>query len=294
MAQVLGDKRKMPFEAENLIKQAIDRHDKNIAVACSFGKDSMAVLEMCLKVEPNIKVIFENTGVEFPETIIYKNIMKKEWGINLYETKPIGSFWSCAKSNGLPTTRKTGGKGSNSPKCCNDLKEEPALNLMKKLKVNSIFTGLQACESRSRDLLGKRYDNKKAVYMEKKYDGEIIEFCSQRWYAKKEGVWKYHPIMLWDTKKVWEGTLKRKVPINRVYTKWDIHGNIHTNPVLKISHYKDGRLLLDGVPSLYPRCGCLPCTAYISWGERLSKSHPILYNQLKKLQDPNQKELKCY
>ena len=69
----------MVFDAQDLVKQAIERDKSNIAVACSFGKDSMVVLQMALKIDPNIKVIFENTGVEFPETIKFKNKIKKEW-----------------------------------------------------------------------------------------------------------------------------------------------------------------------------------------------------------------------
>ena len=39
----------MVFEPQDLIKQAIERHKEQIAVACSFGKDSMMVLKMALK-----------------------------------------------------------------------------------------------------------------------------------------------------------------------------------------------------------------------------------------------------
>jgi len=255
------------FKAQDLVKQAIKRHRDNIAVACSLGKDSMVILHMALKVNPKIKVIFENTGVEFPETIKYKNIMKKKWSINLFETTPLKSFWQCADKYGLPTVRKQGGKGSNSPKCCKYLKEKPGLILMRKLKVNAIFTGIQACESRARDLVAKKYDNKKAPYMNKNFNDEIVEFCSQRWFTKSTGVWMYHPVMLWSIKEVWDYTKKNNIPINEVYTKW--HG-------------------------IYPRCGCLPCTAYTSWEERLSKSHHKLYLKLKKIQEPTQKRLtKC-
>ena len=152
----------MTFEAQDLIKQAIKRHKENIAVACSFGKDSITILHMALKIDPNIKVIFENTGVEFPETIQYKEKIKKLWKINLYETKPIKTFWECAEKYGLPKIRKQGGKGSNSPQCCKYLKEKPGQQLQKELKINAIITGIQACESRSRRLIEKRYDNKKA------------------------------------------------------------------------------------------------------------------------------------
>jgi len=250
----------MSFEAQELIKQAIERHGEHIAVACSFGKDSMVVLKMALNVDPNVKVIFENTGVEFPETIKYKEKMKKEWNLNLFETKPLKSFWELIDKYGLPSIRKQKGKGSNSPKCCHYLKEKPALILQRKLKVNAIITGLQACESRSRGLIAKRYDNKKAPYMSK----DDVEFCSQRWYTRSTAMWNYHPIMLWSINEVWKYIKDNNIPINEVYIKWN---------------------------KIYPRCGCLPCTAYTSWEKRLSISHPKLYRKLKSIENPEQEVL---
>ena len=250
----------MPFDADELLKGAIDRYGDQISVSCSFGKDSMLVLEKALKIDPNIKVIFFNTGVEFPETIRFKNRIKDEWNLNLYETKPIKSFWQCVKEYGLPHARKKGGKGSNAPKCCFYLKEKPARILEKKLGIKATITGLQACESNSRQLLAMRYDNKKAKYME----FDMVEFCSQRWYTRSRAMWYYHPIMLWSTEKVWDYTYKNKIPINPVYIKWG---------------------------GVYKRSGCLPCTAYLSWEKKLPISHPILYRMLKKIQDPYQTRL---
>lgn len=280
----------MKFKAEDLINQAIKRHSPHISVGCSFGKDSMAVLHMALKIKPNIKVIFENTGVEFPETIQYKERILREWKLNLHETKPIMDFWDCVDKYGLPKCRKQKGKGSNSPKCCFYLKEEPANILQKSLKVNTTFTGLQSCESRSRHLIALRYDNQKSLYMEKEHNGDIIEFCAQRWYTKSTGIWNYHPIMHWSTYEVWKYTLENKIPINPAYTLWDINGKIHNDPSISLS--KKGYLILDGIPALYNRCGCLPCTAYLDWEKKLSKSHIQLYRHLKKLQHPTQTTLK--
>jgi tRNA(Ile)-lysidine synthase TilS/MesJ len=76
------------IDAEKLTKQAIERYGENLAVACSFGKDSMVVLDMARKINPNVKVVFNNTGVEFPETIQFKNEMVKKWKLNLIETQP--------------------------------------------------------------------------------------------------------------------------------------------------------------------------------------------------------------
>lgn len=249
----------MPFEAETLIKEAIDRYGEHISVSCSFGKDSLVVLHMALKHDPNVKVVFFNTGVEFPETLRLKDRLKKEWSLNLYETKPYHkSYWDCVEEYGLPRIRaskKT--KGSNVPRCCIYLKERPASIIQKELGLMATMTGMQAVESRSRKLLALRYDNKKAPYMER----DNIEFCSQRWYTRSTGMWYYHPIMLWTTKEVWDYTREHELPVNEVYTKWN---------------------------GVYDRCGCLPCTAYIGWEKKLSKSHPSLYRHLKRLADPKQ------
>lgn len=234
------------FEAEQLIKQAIERH-KEIVVACSFGKDSIVVLHMALKYNPNIKVLFHDTGVEFPETIKYKNKLVNEWNLNLIETKPYKdmTFWKCIEKYGLPEFRSSKAK-HHTPKCCYYLKEKPAMDVYKKQKIQAVITGLMKCESRNRALLITRMDNGN----DSKDD---VEFCGQRYFTKSWNVWKYHPIAYWSEKDVWGYIKKHNIPINEVYTKWN---------------------------GLYKRCGCLPCTAYLDWEKKLSKSHPKLYEKL--------------
>ncbi len=242
----------MRFEARDLIKEVIEKYKDSTAVACSFGKDSIAVLHLALKIDPNIKVIFNNTGVEFPETIKYKEKLKKEWNLNLIETKPIKTFWECIDKYGVPKVR---GKGKNRvPKCCIYCKEKPALESYKDNNIRAVITGLLKCESRNRALLITRYDN-----------SEKVGTCGQRYYSKTWDVWKIHPIAYWSEREVWYYIKKNNIPINPVYTKWG---------------------------GIYNRCGCLPCTAYLSWEKKLSKSHPKLYRKLKKLSDPYQKTLK--
>ena len=139
------------FEPEVLIKEAIKRYGDNIAVACSFGKDSITVLYMALKYKPDIKVIFDDTGIEFPETIKYKKEITKKWNLNLIETKPYKdmTFWKCVDKYGLPNTRSNKHK-IHSPKCCYYLKEKPAMLKYKELKIRAILTGLTKAESRNR------------------------------------------------------------------------------------------------------------------------------------------------
>jgi len=239
------------FEPEVLIKEAIERYGDNIGVACSFGKDSIVVLFMALKYNPNIKVIFCNIGVEFPETLRYKEKIKKLWNLNLIETKPYKdmTFWKCLDKYGLPDTRSNKHK-IHSPKCCYYCKEKPAIDKYKELGIRAILTGLTKFESRNRALLITKMDNGND-----EKDG--IGFCGQRYFVKGWGIWKLHPIAYWREKEVFEYIKINKIPLNPVYKKWN---------------------------KIYKRCGCLPCTAYLDWEKKLSTTHPKLYNILKQKQ----------
>ena len=72
--------------AMGLIARALDTfgHDK-VAVACSFGKDSMVVLHLALRVDPKIKVFTVMTPFKFKETFEFKDRIVKEWKLNIKE-----------------------------------------------------------------------------------------------------------------------------------------------------------------------------------------------------------------
>ena len=237
------------FEPEELIKQAIERHKDHVAVACSFGKDSVAVTHMALKYKADIPIIFCNTGVEFPETIKYKNELRELWNLNLIETFPIKTFWQCIEEYGFPTMRNKG--NSRVPKCCIYCKEKPALQIYKDNNINAVITGISGTESRQRSLLIKRYDNSE-LYL----DG--VKVCGQRYYAKQTGIWKYHPLAYWEQDQVWDYFKIHEILINPVYLKWN---------------------------GIYKRCGCLPCPSYKDWENKLPVTHPSLYLKLIKLRE---------
>lgn len=238
----------MSFEAADLIEQAIKRHGDRIAVHWSGGRDSTVVLHMALQVDPNIKVIFQNTLCESGETWAYIRKLRDEWKLNLHTTLPEKTYWQCVKEYGLPAVRNQ--DGARTPKCCQYMKERPGDRMNKELGIVAYFTGLMKDESHQRFLTLSRYDSGGDSR-----DG--ISFCAQRYYKKTTGEWAYHPIANWSSEDVDQYYQDHKLPINQFYVKWG---------------------------GLYKRSGCLLCTAYLSWEKNLKISHPFAYARLKRIQ----------
>jgi len=194
------------YQPEELIREAVEKHGDKLAVSCSFGSCSVVVLHMALKFKPNIKVVFCNTGVEYPETYAYRDLLKKEWNLNLIETKPIKSFWQCVKEYGFPLIRseyawkKRKAGHSEKPECCVYLKELPMKKACEEHDIEATLTGLRASES-----------------------GVRMFTIAQRgmfYHTSKWGsLWRYHPIALWTHKQVWNYLKENKIPINQIYFK---------------------------------------------------------------------------
>jgi len=249
------------FEAEDLIKQAIERHKPNIYVAFSGGKCSEVVLHMALKYWKDIPVMFNNTGVEFPETIEFIQKLKKEWKLNLIETHPEKTFWDCVKKYGIPSiksaSQKKHGSGTR-PKCCYHLKEKPALLEIRKNGFKACMTGIRGEESYNRR--------------------NLMKFCGQRYYQKTWGIWKYHPIIFWEHKQMEDYIKQSKLPINQAYLKWN--GLYKRVGCLPCTSYKDWKVKLQkSHPQLYHRLQNIDGTRLLSQYPELNSEGKFFSSQ---------------
>jgi 3'-phosphoadenosine 5'-phosphosulfate sulfotransferase (PAPS reductase)/FAD synthetase len=168
-----------PFEeklttTQQTIQSFIEKFGNDCCVAWSGGKASSLVLKLCLDFKPDIKVLFCNTRVEYPEIYQYIQEKRREWRLNYHETVPKKTFWQCVKGYGFPELRGSNHK-ARTPKCCYYLKEKPALDFYRKNGIKAVFTGLQAMESRNRMLLAS--------------------FRGMSYFSKCQQLWKIHPIL---------------------------------------------------------------------------------------------------
>lgn len=214
-SRIVYAKRNCPvriMEPEEVVRTAIETYGDKLAVSCSFGHCSVVVLHMALQVNPNIKVVFNNTGVEYPETYAYRDLLREKWHLNLIETKPVKPFWQCVKEYGFPMIRRRYknkkrlyGVGTDKPKCCVFCKELPMKIACETHNIEASLTGLRCAESSVRMFtLAQRGQS----YQTTKY-GKL---------------WRYHPIGFWTHRQVSEYLAENGLPINEIYKKVDRSG----------------------------------------------------------------------
>lgn len=223
---------------EEIIAEAL-KH--KVYVAWSGGRCSTVALHFALQQDPDIPVVFNNTGVEYKETPKYVREIAEEWDLNFFELKPEANYWDLVKKYGFPQLRGSSKKKRpRKPACCTYLKEAPANKFMKEHDMDGLITGLRVEENRPRAL---------AIFQKGPY-----------YFAKRDGLWKFHPIALWPLEKL---------------MKYAQDQDIRLNPL-----YEQG----------LPRVGCMPCTGFSTWREQLKMMNPHFYKWLNREYQKSQGE----
>lgn len=226
------------------IEKAYNKHPGKLVVSWSGGKCSTAVLFMALSLDPEIPVVWNNTGVHFPETIQFVEKIRENWNLNLITLNPENSFWNCIEEYGLPMLRgqyKNSSKSKDGkPMCCQYLKEMPFQKFLKESGYQATLTGLRASESRMRTF-------------------GIAQF-GQYYFAKTLKHWRYHPIAFWTRAQLDLFHSENGIPENAIYAMgqersgcWPCTGYITWQRSLRKSHPKMYRFLAkkSGQPALW-------------------------------------------
>jgi len=189
----------------------------NLAIAFSGGKDSLVALHVALQVNPDIPVIFNNTTVEFPETVSFVHSLAKEWGFNLRVTQPDVPFFTATKERGWAT--------HDDRWCCRPYKDEPAFGFLSENKIAAEITGTTRTESIYRRSLTP-------VKMPKKNPGII----------------RVNPIYDWNEWETWTYIREQKLPYNPLYDKGYKRIGCWCCPLNGWTHY---RRLMKTHPKLF-------------------------------------------
>src|SRR5664279_2880857 len=81
--------------AGSIVAWAVERFGTRLALACSFQE--AVLIDIAVKVDPTIEVVFLDTGSHFPETLEYVETIRQRYDLNLTVTKPVAGAeeWPC-------------------------------------------------------------------------------------------------------------------------------------------------------------------------------------------------------
>jgi phosphoadenosine phosphosulfate reductase len=115
-------------------------------MTCSFQVEDMVVLHLLRQRQPDIPVLFLDTGYHFPETYSYRDRMVREWKINLINVTPPRSVPEQEAQFGILHRTDPG-------RCCQLRKVEPLMHALEPYEI--WFTGLRREQSPTRKNLRK-------------------------------------------------------------------------------------------------------------------------------------------
>lgn len=190
---------------------------KKLAVAFSGGKDSLVALHFALQVNPDIPVIFNNTTVEFSETVDFVHSLAKEWGFNLQITNPHSSFLADVKKHGWAT--------HDDRWCCRPYKDEPAFRFLSENGIAAEVTGTTRTES---------------IYRRSLTPLKLPK--------KNPGIIRVNPIYDWNEWEIWRYIREQKLPYNPLYDKGYRRVGCWCCPLNGWTHY---RRLMKTAPKLF-------------------------------------------
>ena len=118
----------------NILKEAIDKYER-IAVASSFGKDSIVIVHLAIAIKPDIPIFTIMTPYKPKETFEYMNKITELWNLNLTEYRATEEV-----PNDLWKT--------DPDECCRIFKVEPTKQAVAEL--DAWISGLRSSEGRTR------------------------------------------------------------------------------------------------------------------------------------------------
>ncbi|HEY0068835.1 MAG TPA: phosphoadenosine phosphosulfate reductase family protein [Chloroflexia bacterium] len=277
--------------AQRMIEQVLARH-KAPVVCWSGGKDSTVLLHLVKQYVPDIPVVFNDTGVEFPETRVFVQSLTQAWNINLHVARPKHGegFWEVSERYGWPILGKEqsaniergrrkvatelGGSNNSHETRSNgfisldqlqDIEGLDKLSDMERVLVSyDVDVSTRCCnflkERPTKELeLSLGVDCKILGIMASESRRRALlwidhtdYFYNKRYYTSTQGIWKASPISIWLESDIWAYHERYNIPHCEIYDKG------------------------------HDRNGCWTCAMGVKFGqlERLRKSHPQLFDYL--------------
>ena len=138
-----SNKKYTDADVETILKWTKKAFGESFAFTTAFGYSGIAVLHHALKIMPDMKIYFIDTGFHFKETLEFCEVITDKWSLNLEVLKPDISIKQLEKKMGKEPYKV------NADLCCHYLKVEPLLRVLH--KHSAWLSGIRRDQSITRD-----------------------------------------------------------------------------------------------------------------------------------------------
>jgi phosphoadenosine phosphosulfate reductase len=161
----------------------------DVCLTCSFQAEDVLLAKLAIDLDPNIPVLFLDTGYHFRETYAYRDSIAREWQLNLINLLPEKTVAQQEAEHGLLYQ-------SAPDQCCKLRKVEPLFKAVAQYRV--WLTGLRREQARSRTAL-----EESALFT----------------LPGGKQVLKLAPLAAWTTRDVWYACEQFSIPLLPLYER---------------------------------------------------------------------------
>ncbi len=202
----------------DILKLALDSFNNNIAISFS-GAEDVVLVDMAIKIRPDLKVFSLDTGRLHAETYRFLEQVREKYRINIDVLFPDAeSVQKMVTNKGLFSFYKDGHR-----ECCGIRKVVP---LRRKLSTLDAW------------ITGQRKDQSPATRA-----GVPVVEKDGAFSTADHTLYKFNPLSNWSSAQVWQYIRANNVPYNELHNKGFISIGCEpcTRPVLPNQHEREGR-----------------------------------------------------
>lgn len=161
----------------------------DVCLTCSFQAEDVLLTRLAIDLDPNIPVLFLDTGYHFKETYEYRDRIAREWNLNLVNLIPEQTVAQQESQFGILYQ-------TSPDQCCKMRKVEPLFKAVANYRV--WVTGLRREQAKSRAALEER-----AMFT----------------LPAGKQVLKLAPLTEWSTRDVWYACEQLGIPLLPLYAR---------------------------------------------------------------------------
>lgn len=229
----------------DLLRRRIETHLDECEgyVAFSGGKDSLVCLHIALQVEPDVPVVFFDSGLEFPETYTYIAELAAAWRLNLNVIPAKLTTLEILTASGAWNHHQAAATTQHLHQV---LITEPAARAHQTHGPGELW-GVRAEESRGRAAAyanALRSEQTRCCNKSCDHTSRPMRAIHGGLIRRVDGTTAFGPVWDWKTAEIWGHISAHNLPVNPVYAKLRRLGA--PEHFLRVSHMVDGARLTEG------------------------------------------------